>query len=137
MEIPEYVSDDEWLARYILYRSHIRRDGSDTIKPDAFIPHPHADLSVTRHVGLSEDRIWKIGQDVAKQRGKTLYGRADVVTSNFRSHKLDVKADPIENNLNHAIISNWPPEKSAQKMIAIEIARSAGKAKLFAEGGSM
>lgn len=51
------VADDETLARYILQRSHIR--GSDhPVKPDAFIPHPYTDLSVTRHLMATESELW-------------------------------------------------------------------------------
>jgi len=131
MGVPEDVSDDEWLARYILYRRHIRRDGSGSVKPEAFIPHPHADLSVTRYLALDEFQIWRTGQGVAKQTGKTLYGRADVVAANFTRHRLSVNSDPLPDNPNHANISNWPADKPAQKMLAIEIAKDAGKAKIF------
>jgi len=140
MKIPTDIRDDEWLARYILYQKQIRRDGSDSIRPEAFIPHPRSELSVTRHLGLDESRIWKIGFDVACQRGRTLYGRADVIAANFTKHRLSVDADPIldpiPSNPNHANVSNWPADKSAQKMIAIEIAKDAGKAKIFMDGGS-
>lgn len=129
--MPFEVRDDERLARYILCRKHIRRDGSNLVKPEAFIPHPHADLSVTRHIGLSESRIWEIGQCVAKQTNKTLRGRADVVAADFIRHGLSVKADPLPGNPNHANVSDWPRTKPEQKMIAIEIARYAGKAKIF------
>ena len=59
------VSDEEWLARYILRKDHVRQDG--TVKPDPFIPHPHADLSVTRHLGLDEQELWNAGTKVAEQ----------------------------------------------------------------------
>ena len=48
MELP----NDEWLARFILRKEHVRADG--TVKPDPFIPYKHIELSVTRHLGLSE-----------------------------------------------------------------------------------
>lgn len=49
--VPE-VGPDEALARFVLHGSHIRRS-NQTVKPDAFIPHPYRDLSVTRHpVGI-------------------------------------------------------------------------------------
>ncbi len=131
VELPTDVQDDEWLARYLLYRRYIRRDGTDLIKPEAFIPHPRSDLSVTRHLGLGESRIWEVGRDVASQTGKTLYGRADMITADFTRHRLSVNPDPIPGNPNHANVSNWPADKPSQKMIAIEIAKDAGKAKFF------
>jgi len=57
---PSTVADDEVLARFILHKRYIRNDG--TLKPDLFIPHPHTDLSVTRHVWLEESSIWAIGE---------------------------------------------------------------------------
>ena len=67
------VSDDEVLARFILHKRYVRSDG--TLKPDSFIPHPYPDLSVTRHIGLEELSIWAIGEAIAVQQSKSLYGR--------------------------------------------------------------
>jgi len=117
---PSTVADDEVLARFILHKRYIRNDG--TLKPDSFIPHPHPDLSVTRHIGLEESSIWAIGEGVAIQQSKTLYGRGDVLASDFRSLKLRVDADPIPGNAHHANVTNWPQDKPAQKMYAQEIA---------------
>jgi hypothetical protein len=36
------LSSDELLARFILYKRHLRQDLS--VKPDAFIPHPRSVL---------------------------------------------------------------------------------------------
>jgi len=65
-----------------------------------------------------------------------LYGRADVIAADFTKHRLSVDADPISSNPNYVNVSNWPADKPAQKMIAIEIAKDAGKAKVFMDGGS-
>ena len=121
------VTSDEQLARFILHRSHLRQDW--TVKPDAFIPHPWPNLSVTRHLQLSETELWNIGRDVARLAKKTLHGRADVRVFNFERHKLRVIAAPIVKNPNHANVSGWPLEKPAQKVIAQEIAAAAGKAR--------
>ena len=67
------VTSDEQLARFILHRSHLRQDR--TIKPDAFIPHPWPDLSVTRHLQLSETELWHVGRKVAEKTGKILHGQ--------------------------------------------------------------
>ena len=77
------VTADEQLARFLLQRSHLRQDG--TVKQDAFIPHPWPELSVTRHLQLTEKELWSIGQNVARQTAKTLYGRADVRGSDFQA----------------------------------------------------
>jgi len=64
--IPE-VSPQETLTRYVTSRNHFRKD-SQTVKPDAFIPHPHSELSLTRLLHLSDEEIWSIGNDVATAR---------------------------------------------------------------------
>jgi len=121
------IDSNEWLARFILSRSHLRPDR--TIKQDAFIPYPYPDLSVTRHLQLSAAELWQIGCDVALPTGKTLYGRADVRVFVFQQRELQVVPDPlIPENPNHSIVVGWPADKPAQKIIAQQIAAAAGKA---------
>lgn len=122
------IPPHERLARFILQRSHLRQDG--TVKQDAFIPYPWPSLSVTRHLHLGEADIWRIGQDVARQTAKTLRGRADVQAADFQRHRLQAITAPVAGNPNHADITGWPREKSAQKAIAQDIAAAAGKALL-------
>lgn len=119
------ISLEEWLARYILYHSHLRHDG--TVKQDAFIPYPWPDLSVTRHLQLTENELWDIGRDIASHREKTLLGRADLQVKNFQQHQLEVVAAPVAENSNHANVTGWPKDKPAQKIIAQQIALAAGK----------
>ena len=58
-ELPP-IADDELVARFVLFSKWIRDD--KTVRPDAFIPHPYPNLSVTRHRELSEFALWQIGQ---------------------------------------------------------------------------
>lgn len=125
-ETDKSVSPDELLARFILYKSHLRQDW--TVKPDAFIPHPWSDLSVTRQLQLQENELWMIGRTIARQTAKTLHGRADFPAAVVQQHKLQVVSVPVPDNPNHADITGWPPDKPAQKAIAQEIAASVGKA---------
>ncbi len=117
------VSDDEWLARYIFSRVHIRHD--NTVKPDAFIPYPHKDLSVNRHFGLSEATIWRIGENVGLAGARVLYGRADVQALDFVRHGLTVVAAPTAENGNHSNVTGWPDDKPRQKQIAQLVAANA------------
>ena len=126
-ETAKSVSPDELLARFSLYKSHLRQDW--TVKPDAFIPHPWPELSVTRHLLLLENELWMIGWIVARQTARTLHGRADFPAAVVQQHKLQVVAAPVPDNPNHANITGWPPDKPAQKAIAQEIAASVGKAR--------
>ncbi len=115
------VTDDEKLARFVLQRSQIRRR-DQTIKPEAFIPHPHTDLSVTRHLNATEFEIWSVGRGVAQTQGRKLYGRADIRAAGCRAQNLSIRADPIAGNPNHANIHGWPTAKQDQKAIALKLA---------------
>ena len=116
------VEEAEWLARYIVYKDHVRANG--TVRPDAFIPHPYPNLSVTRHLSLGDDMLWMIGQDIAEQRGKTLCGRADLQAMTCTQQHLRIEADPTEGNPNHANVAGWPASKPEQKIIAMKLAAS-------------
>lgn len=120
------VSSDEELARFIFFKNRLRQDW--TVKPDEFIPFPYPDLSVTRHLNLAETDLWNIGQHIAQQREKPLLARVDVRAFNFEQRGLRVVAAPVADNPNHANVTDWPREKSAQKAIAQEIAAVIGKA---------
>lgn len=115
------VTADEWLARFILFSKWIRST-DNTPKPDAFIPHPWPDLSVTRHKDISVEELWRIGQGIADARPATLYGRADLTAEEVRRQTLDVEPRPVPDNGNHACIVGWPTDKPAQKILAQELA---------------
>jgi len=120
------IDSDEWLARYIYYSRHVRPDG--TVRPDTFIPHPYPDLSVTRHLQLSEGELWQVGRVIARQTSKTLHGRADTQVFVFEKQQLRVVANPVlPDNPNHANVTGWPVDKPAQKIIAQQIATEASK----------
>jgi hypothetical protein len=114
------VKSEEWLSRFILHKSHVRHD--NTLRADPFIPHPLADLSVTRHLELNETSLWSIGEDVAILCRKNLYGRAENQADIYLSQKLSVFSQPVPGNTNHANVTGWPIDKPAQKIIALEIA---------------
>lgn len=113
------VTDDEFLARFVLFSGWIR-SSNNTVRPDAFIPYPYPDLSVTRHLGLLESDIWQIGQMVASSRPATLYGRADIQALYVKRQSLRIIPTPEPKN--HANVTGWPKDKPAQKIIAQELA---------------
>jgi hypothetical protein len=89
-------------------------------------PPPDFKLSVTRHIDLSVSALWQLGQAVADARpAATLHGRAELKVVDVKRQTLQVDAAPVPENLNHAHIAGWPPDKPAQKIIAIELAASA------------
>lgn len=117
------IPDIELLARFVLFDAHIRASGE--VKPDAFIPHPYAELSVTRHATLSSAELWTRGEAVATQRGRPLRARADVSAGAVRATGLEVQSDPVPENPEHALILGWPSGKPAQKIQAQLLAKLA------------
>lgn len=122
------VDPEEMLARFIFSRSHIR-SSNGTVKADAFIPHPHAELSVTRHRDTCEGELWEIGRT---SRKLALHGRGDVSARTFVSHNLTPQAAPVfgdaeqPDNPNHTNVTGWPVnDKAKQRLIALEISEKA------------
>lgn len=116
------VSSDEVLARFIFSQRHVRPD--KTVRPEAFLPHPYCDLSVVRHIGLSDVEVWAEGQTVSAIRQRRLHGRADFTASVPRGLGLDVVvADPPPRN--HAVVIGWGPEKSKEMSRAQQISKEA------------
>jgi len=95
------------------------------LRPDVFIPYPYPELSVTRHLHLSQDELWMTGAVVATTRSLPLIGRADLVVASVRGEALEVRSDPIPENPNHAVVIGWPREKPSQKIIAQRLSRAA------------
>ena len=114
------VANDEMLARYVFYSKWIRED--KTVRPECFIPPPNLELSVTRHRGISEAQLWQIGEQVAQEVQRPLYGRADVLSQVVRDFKLEPVSSPTENNRNHVNIVGWPAKKPEQKSYAQKLA---------------
>jgi len=77
-------------------------------------------ISTFRISGLSNNKIWEIGENVGKSSQRTLHGRADVVALQVQKQGLFI--DPDNNPEYHANITKWPPEKSERLSIAQELA---------------
>ncbi len=107
------VADLERLSRFIFFSKWYART-TRRVKPDAFIPHPYIELSVSCTDGLSDEVVWNIGNDTATSRrdNPALHGRADLKTKVIRQQALDVVRD--DNPLYHANIVGWGGERSAQ-----------------------
>lgn len=118
-----FISSEE-LTRFVLFSNWIR--SSDlTVKPDAFIPYPYPDLSVTRHKNLTQKELWRTGQDIADVRPATLHGRADISVGEIQRQSLEIVPRPVTNNPNHVAIVDWPADKPTQKTIAQQLAANA------------
>lgn len=120
--MPNDVSPQESLARYVLQRSHFRADG--TIKHNALMPARDGKTSVFRVSGLTDSEIWNIGHDhVVPKRGKPLLGRAEIMAQHVFDSNLGVEAD--EPPPRHANITGWPEEQSECILLAQELAARA------------
>jgi hypothetical protein len=110
------------LARFIYSSSHFSRE-NNRVKHNAFMPAADGKTSVYRTKKLSETETWTIGEEVADQRKQTLHARGDIVAADVSKVKLRVV--PSEPPPHHANIEDWPAEKSAQKLNAIDLAEAA------------
>jgi hypothetical protein len=127
------VADDELLARYATHKDDFRADNS--AKHTLFMPYPHQELSVTRHLNATEEEIWILGDDVVNARKAShpiksfaLYGRFDIKVCDCKQIRpLQVNPKPLPNNPNHANVEGWPKEKEQSMEIAKKLAASARK----------
>ena len=120
--MPEPITPFEYLSRFIVDRNHFR--ANRTIKHQAFIPNNNGKTSVCRISGIGDGEIWEIGLEVARIRGKPLFGRADIRVFNVLSKSLVVvptNPPPIR----HADIVGWPENKDHRISIAQELAAEA------------
>lgn len=121
----EKLDDTELLARFITDKDWIRADR--TIRPSAFIPPKNLQLSVTRHVGISEGTLTELGKAVAAivalKRTAAYWGRADFRVATPSELGLECVAAPRPENGNHAHIVRWPSSKDERSIIALEISK--------------
>ncbi|MGZ8901416.1 MAG: hypothetical protein ACXW3Z_15100 [Limisphaerales bacterium] len=123
--LPELVSADEDIARFLTQSSHYN---SLMAKPSAFLPNPkHRETSVSRHGADPLDRLWELGRLAAGNRN--LHGAAILKAQIIRAAALEVLA--AEPPPRHAAIRQWPwiendPElqKAQQLSAAQDLARN-------------
>lgn len=124
--LPEFVGDDEDLARFLTQTGHFKKA---FVKPSAFLPSADdRETSVSRHGSEPRHRLWQLG--VAAAGNRSLHGAALFKAGAVRAAQLDVIAS--EPPPRHAGIVGWPldndPElqKARQKELATVIAGAAG-----------
>ncbi len=116
------IAPEEPLARFIYSSSHFSRD-NQRVKHNAFMPGTDGRTSVFQTKGLDEPATWAIGEEVGAKRSQTLRARGDIAAADVSKARLTVA--PCEPPPRHANIEGWPAEKSAQKLIAIDLADAA------------
>lgn len=124
--LPEWVADDEPLARFLTSSSLF---SAAIVKPAAYMPNPKDwNTSVFRHGAEPRGSLLEIANELVLGQ-RTLHGIAICLARHVRDAQLDVAAD--EPPPRHANISDWPiandPEltKARQKERAVLIAQHA------------
>ena len=121
-EVNKLASRDP-LARFLVSSNHFAK-AKDHVKASAFMPAQDLTLSVFQIKGLAEREIWTTGKKhVSEPRGRTLYGRADILVGNVREAGLRI--DPDDKPPRHANIVDWPEDKPRQKLLALDLASKA------------
>lgn len=112
---------NEIAARFILSRSHYRSSNL-RVKPIALEPSGEdRSTSVFRIVGLSEPQIWRLGSTfVAEPRKRNIHARAELTVESIQA--LTLVITPSEPPPRHALIRDWPADKSAAMSIAQQLA---------------
>ncbi len=121
------VAPVELVGRFLYSRQKdVRPD--NTIRPERLYPFRHVELSVSVLGTRSVAEIWdagdKVGAAMANPVGPCI-GRADLLAKGFYDQSLSVVRTKSDHDPGHADVRGWPPEKEAQKQIALEIIRLA------------
>jgi hypothetical protein len=90
------------------------------------MPSKTGETSAFLTSNLQEEEIWELGEKYVegkRENTKPVIGRADIKTYSATKHNLSITSD--EPPPKHVNISNWPEDKSHQKLIALEIAAEA------------
>jgi hypothetical protein len=118
------VKGSQQVSRFAFESNKIKSSGVDF---RLFVPARNSptELSTSLTRGLSEDRIWSLGDAAGGPRGKTAIGRADL--ENTRIEKLTpLRVIHDVPPRRHALLANWPSNDiEHQKSIAQLLAREA------------
>jgi len=119
------VSPGEKLTRFIRYGSHFS-DVTNRVRPDAFLPHKNeVDISVFRISEITENEVWKIGQEYVHTEDRPIKARADLLASNVYDSNLEViPAEPPQRhtNITPLPVDNSPTNRKARRSLAAKLA---------------
>jgi len=115
------VASTDRISRFLFTRRWFAPT-TGRVKPEAFTPHPHVDLSVSCTEGLAKNPVWQLGREKAERHTNkpTLHGRADLMAHVIRNQRLEIVRD--DKPLYHANVVGWDGEKAAQISKAQQIA---------------
>lgn len=122
--VPTAISSDERISRFIFSQRHIKSGG---ISAAAFLPGKTQDTSVYRTNRCSEKKVWLLGNlfvELLRKDGRTIIARGDVTSKTVWDQDLKIVSTPHPHP-RHAVVCNWPDDKSRQKIKAMTIALEA------------
>ena len=126
--LPDFVLDDEPLARYIFEKSHFSKDNK-RIKRQAFMPPTgKKTVSVIRHTNCSKNCVVKIGEKTGAVSKRKLKAIGSILTKDALSaNTLKVEADTAgSHHRRHAnIVFGSDYVDAKRRQIAQDLAKKA------------
>ncbi len=123
--VPTVISSDERISRFIFSKRHIK---SGAISAAAFLPSKTTqDTSVYRTNRCSEKKVWLLGNlfvELLRKDGRTIVARGDVISKAVCDQDLKIVSTPHPHP-RHAVVRNWPDDKSRQLIKAMALAQKA------------
>jgi len=125
---PPPVDQGETVARYVYQKSDFSTE-NNCVKPKVFMPElweGKLETSVSRSDLMSDERLWFLADTVRDPKKAIALGKVKVIDVEAKSHKLTVKDAPdfSRNYSEHAVIIDWPEDKSRQKALSLELCQS-------------
>ena len=118
MAVP--VDGAEPIARFVFRRKGFI-PSKRQVRPTEFLPPPDGgETSVFRVMDLSEEAIWRLGEEVGKERQKLPKGRAQFVAAGAGRVGLHLDAD--DDPPRHANLVGWPATKPERLTVAQRLA---------------
>jgi hypothetical protein len=118
------ISDAEPLTRFVTDDELLRASGD--VHWRAFRPKPaEAELSIARISDLPDGNVWDLGETLAGATGRPVHGRADFTKPNVQAARYNgsrMTAVDDEPPTRHALITGWPVDSQARKVLAMAIA---------------
>ncbi len=121
------LSPADPISHFLTHKNHFSPQ-NNRVKPAPFLPRANKKISgrletsVFATRDLSESQIWNLGR--AYLRKTRIYGCANLQVGVAEKIKLQVVIDNSPRR--HGNILGWPPEKDAQKDLALDLARHSG-----------
>lgn len=117
------VDPSEPVARFLFSLRRDVRPQDGSIRPERLYPYKYVELSVSVLGSRTPEEIWRAGDAVGSElpEPKPCIGRADLLAQAFYAQALKVVRVESPSDPGHADVTGWPPEKEAQKQIALDI----------------